>query len=633
MVGLVLGGVLVIGITTPLFRFWYIVMVETDNANTSLRRAETLLRQENAERLRTSEALAQKNRYLESLHETSKELVQRMNVRDVVDDIVRRARKLVESEHAFVSLRNPDGVSLNTTIAVGMFAPEAGSSKAHLRRRDALASSVIGTGTPLILSGVIGTGTSLAAPDDPLRAVVVMPLLRDGKAIGALGLAHAIDGRCFDDEQVRAVERFATLAAVALDNAMLYEASRASEVLLESRVAERTREFAAILNIANTLSTTFDLHQLLSRLLTEMRDVIPCAASEVMISHDIEHLRTVVKQGAPLSGAVDGRLWPLRGLLAETFYGQKPVLIGDMRDQADSRAVAFQNYVGEQTGAPPGPHAVTVLCVPILAHSQAVGAIVIYNDQPHAYVGGHVELAFTIARQAGLAIENARMHTQTVQAAAAAERSRLARDLHDSVSQAIFGITLGAKSMEKLAVEDPARVLEPLPYVVNLANAAMTEMRALIFELRPESLEQEGLLSALQKQSAAASARHGIRVIEDFGAREPQAPLNVKEALYRVAMEAMHNVIKYARAQSVQLSLIEHTEVLELVVRDDGIGFNPDLVPPGHFGLKSMRERVAQLGGVIDIESVPGHGTRIAVRVNKRVTNAPTIDFNIAPAA
>jgi signal transduction histidine kinase len=632
MIGLVLGGVMIITITTPLYRFWYLAMRQTDNANVSLRRAETALRQENAERVRAGEALTRQNRYLAALHETSKELVQRMTMRDVVDDIVRRARRLVDANHAFVSLRGSDGVTLETTIAVGMFAPGSGTSKASLRRRDALASSVIGTGEPLIIGGNSGPGVMLTSLDDPMRAVVVMPLQRDGRAIGALGLAHDDPERAFDPDQIQAIERFAALAGVALDNAILYEASRANEVELESRVAERTREITAILNIANTLSTTFDLNQLLSRLLLEIKELITCTSGAVMISHDIEHLRTVVRHGPLISSTVGEQPWPLRGVLAEVFYGQKPLMIPDLRDPSDPRAAAFNNYINEQSGSSVNGRIMTVLCVPILAHDQAVGVIVLHNERTTAYTSTQIDLALTIARQAGLAIENARMHTQTVQAAAAAERSRLARDLHDSVSQAIFGISLGAKSMERLAAEDPARVLEPLPYVVNLANAALTEMRALIFELRPESLEQEGLLSALQKQSAAMAARHNLRVVEDFGAHEPQASLKVKEAFYRIAMEALHNVIKYARAQSVQLTLQERDDALELVIRDDGVGFNPQLVPPGHFGLKSMRERVSQLGGSIDIESAPGYGTRISVRIKRQQMNQPIIDFNIAPA-
>jgi signal transduction histidine kinase len=325
-------------------------------------------------------------------------------------------------------------------------------------------------------------------------------------------------------------------------------------------------------------------------------------------------------------------LWPLRGILAEAFYGGQPIILADAHDPNDPRATAFRNFVLEQTGTSLSPHVVTFMCVPIRAHNKSVGIIALHHDRPNAYSTAHAELAYAIAQQAGLAIENTRLHTQSVQAAAAAERSRLARDLHDSVSQAIFGISLGAKSMERLAVDDPSRVLEPLPYVINLANAALTEMRALIFELRPESLEQEGLLSALQKQSAAMSARHNLRVVEQFTAREPAISLNIKEALYRIAMESMHNIVKYARAQTVTLSLHEDSDSVRLEVRDDGIGFEPDQVPAGHFGLKSMRERVAELNGRIDIESSSGGGTRIAVQISKQHASRPALSFNIATA-
>src|SRR5213078_3825441 len=136
--------------------------------------------------------------------------------------------------------------------------------------------------------------------------------------------------------------------------------------------------------------------------------------------------------------------------------------------------------------------------------------------------------------------------------AALEERQRLARELHDSVSQALFGISLGARTARALLAQDPARAAEPIDYVQSLAEAGLAEMRALIFELRPESLESEGLVAAISKQAAALRARHQIEVRADLGA-EPALPLERKEALYRIAQEATHNTVKHARAGAIDL--------------------------------------------------------------------------------
>jgi signal transduction histidine kinase len=209
-----------------------------------------------------------------------------------------------------------------------------------------------------------------------------------------------------------------------------------------------------------------------------------------------------------------------------------------------------------------------------------------------------------------IAVENAHLLVEVRGKAALEERQRLARELHDSVSQALYGIALGAKTARKLLDQNPDRAAAPLDYVDSLAEAGLAEMRALIFELRPESLESEGLVSALEKQAAALRARHGINVETD-PCDEPNVPLEGKEALYRIAQEALHNTIKHARASRIQIRIQCSSDHVALEICDDGIGFDPRGNFPGHLGLHSMRERIERLGGTLAVESAPGKGTEI----------------------
>jgi signal transduction histidine kinase len=201
--------------------------------------------------------------------------------------------------------------------------------------------------------------------------------------------------------------------------------------------------------------------------------------------------------------------------------------------------------------------------------------------------------------------------------AAQAERSRLARELHDSVSQALFGIALGARTAQE-QLNHPSdysreRVAAPINYVLDLSQAALAEMRALIFELRPESLQTEGLIAALEKQAAALHARHRIVVNTHLGEHEPPLDMARKEALYRIGLEAIQNTIKHARATQVDLCLsVEPTQVT-MDVRDNGRGFNTTDEFPGHLGLQTMRERAEELGGTFAVASQPNQGTSVQV--------------------
>ena len=207
------------------------------------------------------------------------------------------------------------------------------------------------------------------------------------------------------------------------------------------------------------------------------------------------------------------------------------------------------------------------------------------------------------------------LYEQAQELAALQERQRLARELHDSVSQALYGIGLGAQTAhEALESNDAGQATASLEYVINLTEAGLTEMRALIFELRPESLETEGLVAALTKQVTVLRTRHNLTIEADLS-EEPALSLERKEGLYRIAQEATHNIIKHAHASMVMLRLASQTNEILLEVRDNGRGFDPTGTFPGHLGLLSIRERVARIGGILTIESASGQGTYIRVQV------------------
>jgi signal transduction histidine kinase len=209
------------------------------------------------------------------------------------------------------------------------------------------------------------------------------------------------------------------------------------------------------------------------------------------------------------------------------------------------------------------------------------------------------------------------LYRQAQELAALQERHRLARELHDSVSQALYGISLGAHTAREALKSEPEQALASLEYVIALAEVGLAEMRALIFELRPESLETEGLGAALGKQVAILRTRHNLTVETDLN-EEPELSFEQKEALYRIGVEALHNIVKHAHASMVEVRLRQQADEISLEVHDNGQGFDPRDSFPGHLGLSSMQERAAKIGGTLTVESAPGSGTRICVRVNRQ---------------
>jgi signal transduction histidine kinase len=257
------------------------------------------------------------------------------------------------------------------------------------------------------------------------------------------------------------------------------------------------------------------------------------------------------------------------------------------------------------------------IVVPLKFKGQVIGLIDVETRQVNAFDESDVAVLQLFADQVAVAIENARLYEKARELAALQERQKLARELHDSVSQALYGIGLGARTARSVLDREDFRkesLAPPLDYVLSLANSGLAEMRALIFELRPESLQNEGLVAALGKQAAALEARHQLPVELALG-EEPELSLEAKETLYRIAQEAAHNVVKHAKAGRIVLRLHAVEGYVQLEIQDDGIGFDAQGNFPGHLGLQSMRERAERLGGTVTIASALGKGTQICAKV------------------
>jgi signal transduction histidine kinase len=380
-----------------------------------------------------------------------------------------------------------------------------------------------------------------------------------------------------------------------------------------NRARQREREALALYEVARLVpGSNLELEPLLGLILDQLKTIVDYDAAAVILRGAADEAIVFEYRGAlPREHVVGLHIQTgsaLGEVLDEVVSQREPVVVDDLGGQS----LIAQTLASAGVPIPPVT-AHSELAVPLVVKERVIGVQTLMRSRRGYYTTRHAELATMFAQQAAVAIENARLYEELRGKATLEERQRLARELHDSVSQALYGILLNVSTADELFETAPRQAHGLVREAVGLAQGGLAELRALIFELRPESLEREGLVGALEKQVAAVQARHGLQVRMQV-AGEPDLPLAAKEALYRVAQEAMHNAAKHARAHTLHLCLHLGDAEVGLVVADDGRGFDPGREFPGHLGLQSMRERAAALGGTLEIQSAPGEGTRVRAR-------------------
>ena len=252
------------------------------------------------------------------------------------------------------------------------------------------------------------------------------------------------------------------------------------------------------------------------------------------------------------------------------------------------------------------------LAAPLLVKGEPYGTIAFYYAQPRQFTADDLSLAMALADQAALAIEAARLRAAAGESAAASERQRVAHDLHDSVTQTLFSASLIAEALPTLIERDPDSAPRASSELLVLTQGALAEMRTLLGELRPATLVNMALGDLLGQLVDGARARAQIPI--RFAAIGPcRLPPGVQIALYRIAQEALNNVVRHSGASQAEVTLRQDAQRVQLWVCDDGRGFAPEEVRAGHHGLAIMRERAWAIGARLRVRTAPGQGTRVCV--------------------
>jgi two-component system nitrate/nitrite sensor histidine kinase NarX len=250
--------------------------------------------------------------------------------------------------------------------------------------------------------------------------------------------------------------------------------------------------------------------------------------------------------------------------------------------------------------------------VPLIARDEVIGMLSLDYGEPSAYTGRHGLLALTFANKVAVAMENARLYAHAEEDATVAERSRLARELHDAVSQTLFSASLIAEVLPQLWEHDIDEGRRRLEELRELTRGALAEMRALLMELRPATLTETSLVDLLRQLAEATRGRSRLPVTLDVEG-DGSLPPDVQVAFYRIAQEALHNVTKHAAAAAVSMRLRQARGYAELIIEDDGRGFDVRQSRPDSLGLGIMRERAAGMGATLNLESEIGAGTTVTV--------------------
>jgi signal transduction histidine kinase len=381
---------------------------------------------------------------------------------------------------------------------------------------------------------------------------------------------------------------------------------------LERKVADRTKELATLNAIAAEVSHSLDLNEVMNSALDELLDVLEMSTGQAFLLEDeTRMLISIAQRGLSEEFADYTARLPLDiGLAGQAAEEYKPLVKAVADHPKGGGGSQSLRYWLEKEGLQ------LVICIPLIAHGRMVGSINLGSRTRRLIAPEQESLLAAIGHQIGVAVENARLYEQAQQLAVMKERNRLARDLHDSVTQALYGVTLYAEAAARQLLSGQMEMAAGhLGEIRKTAQESLREMRLLIFELRLPMLKKEGLAAALQARLESVEGRVGLKT-EFSAVGNGRLKPEIEEGLYRIAQEALNNALKHAHATRVSVSLNQCDQAVTLEIVDDGRGFDPaEVRERGGFGLRGMEERALRLGGELAVQSSPGEGTRVRMEV------------------
>jgi signal transduction histidine kinase len=493
-----------------------------------------------------------------------------------------------------------DGSYVYWVMPDRQFYPLVAGGKVLDEQRAHFFTSTVDPETDLLAYRVLGRPVTIVSnrvAEDPRLNPSILNALKaeTALAIPVLSEKHQLSGlvlltrqgraNSFTSQQTHLAESISAAIALSLENAQLY-------LETQSRLVESQSLHQIILALLEKL----ELEEVLQIVCSEAQRLTRAQGSAIALLENDDWLRVMHCCGE--TSEKPGRVAVGQSLLGLAVRRQEPVLINNHAQQA-------QDIL---PGAP-----ISLLALPMRVQGRVIGVIDVVN-KAHGFSADDVHLIQLFADQAAVAVEHARLSRQVQELAVTEERHRLSRELHDSVNQLLYGISLyNQAALKKLEQGNPEAAKGHLEKLGESTQEALKEMRLLIFDLRPSLLDQMGLQAALTQRLKMVEERLGFEPIFKWRVNAP-LDMKVEEALYGITQEALNNVIKHSNASNVTVHLIQSGQSLILKIMDDGIGFDTKQISGG-MGLNTMRERAESLDAQLEITSTPGEGTQITVEV------------------
>jgi two-component system, NarL family, sensor histidine kinase DevS len=525
-------------------------------------------------------------------------LASELSLDAVLQRIVEAAAQLTGAKYAALGVIDPSGQSLEKFVVTGIDS-ETQAAIGDLPRGRGILGALIQDAKPLRLESLGDDPRSVGFPPNhpPMRTFLGVPILLRGVAYGNLYLTEKAGGVPFTDEDEELTMLLSSQAAVAIENARLYEAATRWLKQLES-----------LNEVSNALVSETDLSRLLDLVADRLRELVQ--ARLVLIALPVTGGDLVVRA---TSGEGADALAEMRLDKDASKVGR---VLGRRRsERVDSiiEDVEVDQEVARRLGARTG------LYVPMILRDRPIGIISAHDKQAGdaRFTDEDVRLAETFAARAAAAVDlSERVASDALRRVVSAqelERRRLARELHDETGQALTSILLGLKSFEDAA--SPDDVAAATSELRELVVSTLQDVRRLAVELRPKALDDFGLVSALERLVETFREQTGIDVDLEPRLGDQRLPPDVETTLYRITQEALTNVVKHAQAKRVSIVLTRRDGSVMAVIEDDGRGFGEGRTKEDGLGLLGMSERIALVDGRLNVESSPGSGTTLSIEV------------------
>jgi two-component system, NarL family, sensor histidine kinase DevS len=527
-------------------------------------------------------------------------LTAELSLDSLLQRLVETAAELTGARYAALGVIDKSGHALERFLTTGVDA-ETHAAIGDLPRGRGILGVLIRESSTLRLHDIADDPRSVGFPPHhpSMKTFLGVPIVLRGVAYGNLYLTEKEGGEDFTEEDEELTHLLAAQAAVAIENARLYESSTRWLHQLES-----------LNEIGNALASEIELEPLLGLVARRLRELVGARLVLIAIPRG-DALSVAAAEGEGSYGVVGMQL---------EFAGSKAGRVLERRGSERVDSVLEDPEIDQQTARRLGVH--SALFVPLIARGRAIGVMIAHDRSgpSPSFTDDDVRLAETFADRAAIAVDLServgRDALRRVVAAQELERKRLARELHDETAQALTSILLGLKPLEQDASSSEERAA--VASLRELVVSTLQDVRRLAVELRPSALDDFGLGTAVERLAETFREQTGMRVDLETQLGDGRLPSEVETALYRIVQEALANVVKHAGAARVSILLTNKNASVAAVIEDDGAGFDPSRVGDDVLGLVGMRERVGLVGGDLRIESSEGAGTTIVAEVPLR---------------